>query len=471
MKQLSRLFVSVSFVWLVLVAMSQAQAVPASATAAKAMSDGTTTASRLVSISGVLNDRLGKPLTGVQGVTFALYKEQSSGAPLWLETQNVTVDSDGRFTALLGATKSEGLPLDLFSNDEARWLGVQAIQSRDSDGAVLDELPRILLVSVPYALKAADAETLGGKPASAFVLADASRDANPSRDSKAAVASASADGSDQNSQLSLNTAAVTGTGSTDRVVKWLDGPNGVQGDANITSAGSGFVGVGTTTPTMALDVAGTNAKLLLEGAGTHEVQISGDASFGRLGQDGGGFFFSSDTSGKALRFATSSGGLAERMRITHDGLVGIGTDNPGEALQVERANAGLVLRGTGTHQVRMTGDASSGRLGQDSGGFFFASDTSGKAIRFATSSGGLAERMRITPDGNVGIATAMPAAKLDVNGTIAGDGASITNLNAGNIASGTLGVARGGTGATTLTNHGVLLGQGTGGIVDRKSVV
>ena len=54
-----------------------------------------TTASRLVSISGVLKDKLGKPLTGVQGVTFALYKEQSSGAALWLETQNVTADSDG----------------------------------------------------------------------------------------------------------------------------------------------------------------------------------------------------------------------------------------------------------------------------------------------------------------------------------------------------------------------------------------
>ena len=36
------------------------------------------------------------------------------------------------------------------------------------------EQPRVLLVSVPYALKAADADTLGGLPASAFVLAGAS---------------------------------------------------------------------------------------------------------------------------------------------------------------------------------------------------------------------------------------------------------------------------------------------------------
>ena len=36
------------------------------------------------------------------------------------------------------------------------------------------EQPRVLLVSVPYALKALDAETIGGKPASAFMMALAS---------------------------------------------------------------------------------------------------------------------------------------------------------------------------------------------------------------------------------------------------------------------------------------------------------
>jgi hypothetical protein len=42
-----------------------------------------------------------------------------------------------------------------------------------------------------------------------------------------------------------------------------------------------------------------------------------------------------------------------------------------------------------------------------------------------------------------------------------GSGASLTSLNAGNISAGTLGVARGGTGATTLTANNVLLGNGT----------
>ena len=45
-----------------------------------------------------------------------------------------------------------------------RWLGVEGLD--------IQATARVLLVSVPYALKAADAETLGGLPASAFVLAN-----------------------------------------------------------------------------------------------------------------------------------------------------------------------------------------------------------------------------------------------------------------------------------------------------------
>ena len=118
---------------------------------------------RLVNYSGKALDAAGKPLSGIAGVTFAIYKDQYEGSPLWLETQNVTANSKGNFTIQLGATKPEGLPLELFSSPEARWLGVRV------NGG--EEQPRVLLLSVPYALKAADAETIGGLPPSAFVLA------------------------------------------------------------------------------------------------------------------------------------------------------------------------------------------------------------------------------------------------------------------------------------------------------------
>ncbi len=69
----------------------------------------------------------------------------------------------GQTPVLLGASKSGELPQDLFVSGEARGLSVQV-----EGGA---ELPRTSLLSVPYALKAGDAATPGGLPASAFVLA------------------------------------------------------------------------------------------------------------------------------------------------------------------------------------------------------------------------------------------------------------------------------------------------------------
>ncbi len=119
---------------------------------------------RLVRFGGTAKDMNGNPLTGVVGITFALYSEQSGGAALWLETQNVTADGNGHYTALLGSTKPEGLPAELFTSEQARWVGVQISGQA--------EQPRLLLVSAPYAFKAGDAETIGGLPPSAFVMAN-----------------------------------------------------------------------------------------------------------------------------------------------------------------------------------------------------------------------------------------------------------------------------------------------------------
>ena len=100
----------------------------------------------------------------IVGVTFAIYKQQEGGAPVWLETQNVTPDASGHYSVLLGSTRAEGLPADLFSTQEGRWLGVQ-VQGQA-------EQPRVMLVSVPYAMKAAEADKLSGHSASEFVTTD-----------------------------------------------------------------------------------------------------------------------------------------------------------------------------------------------------------------------------------------------------------------------------------------------------------
>jgi hypothetical protein len=110
-----------------------------------------------------------------ESATLSVYRDEQGGTPLWQETQNVTLDSEGHYTAMLGSTQKDGVPVDLFSTAVPRWLGIQFNRPGEM------EQPRIQLVSVPYALKASDAETLGGRPASAYLLdpnAVASGDAN-----------------------------------------------------------------------------------------------------------------------------------------------------------------------------------------------------------------------------------------------------------------------------------------------------
>jgi hypothetical protein len=99
-----------------------------------------------VNFSGRATDAQGKAIAGVAGITFAIYKDQYEGASLWMETQNVQADARGNYTVQLGATRSDGLPLELFTASDARWLGVTVNGGQ--------EQPRVLLLSVPYALKA-----------------------------------------------------------------------------------------------------------------------------------------------------------------------------------------------------------------------------------------------------------------------------------------------------------------------------
>src|SRR5450755_2923517 len=200
---------------------------------------------RLVSFSGKAVDAQGKPLSGIAGVTFTIYKGQSDGAPLWMETQNVQADSKGNYSIQLGATKSDGLPVELFASGEARWLGVRV------NGG--EEQARVMLLSVPYALKAGDAATIGGLPPSAFVLA-----APPS-----AAAGTSGDVASSNPVPGAPPPASTVTmsgGTVNALPLWTTATN-VQSSA-ITQTGIGAtakIGINTTAPTTALDVHGGSA--------------------------------------------------------------------------------------------------------------------------------------------------------------------------------------------------------------------
>jgi trimeric autotransporter adhesin len=121
------------------------------------------TVPRLMRFSGVARGSGDTAQPGVVGVTFAFYAESTGGSPLWIETQNVQTDANGHYSVLLGSTTAEGLPADVFTSEQARWVGVRISGE--------PEQARVLLPSVPYAIKAGDAETIGGLPPSAFMLA------------------------------------------------------------------------------------------------------------------------------------------------------------------------------------------------------------------------------------------------------------------------------------------------------------
>jgi hypothetical protein len=200
-------------------------------------SSSATTVPAMVKFSGAVQ---GAP-SRILGVTFALYKDQQGGAPLWLETQSVNLDSTGHYTVQLGTTLPNGLPKELFTTGEARWLGVQA------EGQ--SEQPRVLLLSVPYALKAADAETIGGLPPSAFVLASPSA-SQPGTATAVSNATAPTTAPPPNS-------AVTGLGTVNTIPLWDTTSDVV--NSVITQSGTGTtakIGINTATPTTTLDVKG-----------------------------------------------------------------------------------------------------------------------------------------------------------------------------------------------------------------------
>jgi hypothetical protein len=194
------------------------------------------------------------------------------------------------------------------------------------------------------------------------------------------------------------------------------------------------VGIGTTSPAVALDIQGT---------GTVQTRI--------VSASGGELRFNVDTGGRVGTYSNSDLLLvtngAERIRITNVGNVGIGTSTPSSKLQVNdttafaysaapNVSAKIGASGTGGSFLVNTPSANST---YESGLAIDGTYTSGKSVininAFGVYSGGpysadlafktsttttLSERMRITNTGNVGIGTTAPTnAKLKVSGASA----------------------------------------------------
>jgi len=168
---------------------------------------------------------------------FRIYAAAEGGDPLWTETQHVTVGEDGSYSVLLGSASSAGLPQTVFAGGAARWLGVSVERGAEQE--------RVLLSSVPYAMKSADAESLSGHAASDFVT----------QEQLAQLAAHSEQPATATLEAQSNASGpVSGLGTTSSVPLWT-GANAL-GNSVITQLGSN-IGINLAAPSATLDVAGS----------------------------------------------------------------------------------------------------------------------------------------------------------------------------------------------------------------------
>ena len=107
-----------------------------------------------------------------------------------------------------------------------------------------------------------------------------------------------------------------------------------------------------------------------------------------------------------LAFGTND---TERMRITASGNVGIGTSSPSEKLTVIGPSGG-------TSALFSDSVNSTLSIKHEAPGNLLTYETSGTASQRWITNG--SEKLRLSFDGNVGIGTATPSSKLQVNGTV-----------------------------------------------------
>ncbi|MGA7256134.1 MAG: hypothetical protein WCF17_08410 [Terracidiphilus sp.] len=184
-----------------------------------------------VRYSGKLANRAGQTVDA----EFRIYAVPQDGEPLWTETQRFPVAEDGSYSVLLGSTDPRGLPQAVFAAGKARWLGVSVERAPESD--------RVLLASVPYAMKSADAESLAGHAAADFVTQEQLAELEAQRASAPAPAITP--------DIS---GTVTGSGTAGIIPVWTGSLT--QGKSNMVEVGT-HIGINEISPGATLDVNGT----------------------------------------------------------------------------------------------------------------------------------------------------------------------------------------------------------------------
>jgi hypothetical protein len=351
-----------------------------------AASTGWTDIPHLINYQGMLTDNAGNPITEPRDLTFTIYDAPTSGTALWTETHTAVSIVDGLFNVILGGDTTP-IPDSVFDSPE-RYLGIKV----ETDPELV---PRIQLTSVGYAYRAMTSGT---------AETDGDWDI---------------DGNDMYSAVSGMVGIGTVTPPTTNTMLHVDATAHMDPTVGILVEGiypwAGYfsgnvyadtIAIGTHDPEDKLHISGGNIRIDYLGGIKMYQQNGYFSSIGALDND---LQFCNFATGR-IYFATNTilSTAISRLTINNDGKIGIGTTSPDRILHIVGDNPRILIEAeTSNPEVNFmsTGDPSSEV-------WALYKDTVSNDFRFYQNG----DKVTIeNSTGNVGIGTADPTDKLDIN--------------------------------------------------------
>jgi hypothetical protein len=349
----------------------------------------------IVNYQGYLENTDGEPLNATVNMTFALYATAQEDSALWTETHQQIEVTNGVFSLILGSTTS----FDNESLEGERYLGVTV----DGDPEMT---PRQQLTSAFFAMRAGVAESVKAATVETESIADGAVTAEKIAP-QTITGDKIADLSGHN-VTELDDVANAGSGKiisdaerqklqglgTGSSIFQLNGNNAYYTDGN--------VGIGTTTPSVSLDVhQDTSNEYTLRLFHTRDV-----GGNGILIESNGG-----DNDDTMLKIRGDlNGSPKDLFMVKGTGNVGIGTTSSGASLDVHQDTSNEYT----LHLFHTQDVGGNGILIESNGG-----DNDDTMLKIRGDLNGSPKDLFIVKGtGNIGIGTTEPQAKLQVDGTI-----------------------------------------------------